>query len=59
MEITMKKKNPWKAVTAILCIFTLLLLVAIPVTSYYATMINAAAMWVITAKKNKAAKAAN
>ena len=38
----MKKKNPWKAVTAILCIFTLLLLVAIPVTSYYATMINAA-----------------
>ena len=38
----MKKRNPWKAVAAILCIFTLLFAVAIPVTSYYATMINAA-----------------
>ena len=38
----MKKRNPWKAVTAILCVITLVLLIAIPVTNYYATMINAA-----------------
>ena len=38
----MKKRNHWKAVTAILCALTMLLAVAIPVTSYYETMINAA-----------------
>ena len=38
----MKKRNPWKAVTAVLCVLTVLLIIANPVASYYATMINAA-----------------
>lgn len=38
----MKKRNPWIAVTAVLLVLTILLAIAIPVTGYYATMINAA-----------------
>ena len=38
----MKRKNIWKILTAVTAVLTLLLGVAIPVTGYYATMINAA-----------------
>lgn len=38
----MKKRNPWKAITIILAVLTAILIAAIPVTNYYATMINAA-----------------
>jgi len=38
----MKKRNPWIAVTAIALTLTIVLVIAIPVTSYFAPMINAA-----------------
>lgn len=38
----MKKRNPWLIVTIVLLVFSILLTVAIPVTAYYETMINAA-----------------
>jgi len=38
----MKKRNPWIAVTAVLLALTIILAIAIPVTGYYETMINAA-----------------
>ena len=38
----MKKKNPWIAVTAILCLLAVIFTAAIPVTALYDTMINAA-----------------
>ena len=38
----MKKKNPWLIPTIILLVFSILLTMAIPVTAYYETMINAA-----------------
>ena len=37
-----KKRNYWKIPTAVLAVLTAICLVAIPVTSYFATMINAA-----------------
>ncbi|MBR1843039.1 MAG: hypothetical protein IJ788_07210 [Oscillospiraceae bacterium] len=38
----MKKRNFWKIPTIITAVIALILVIAIPVTSYYATMINAA-----------------
>lgn len=38
----MKQRNPWKLITVILAVLTAILIAAIPVTNYYATMINAA-----------------
>lgn len=38
----MRKRNPWIAVSAVLLALTVLFGAAIPVTNYYATMINAA-----------------
>lgn len=38
----MKKSNPWKIITVIMAVLTAVLIAAIPVTNYYATMINAA-----------------
>ena len=38
----MKKRNPWIIITVILAVLTAVLIAAIPVTNYYATMINAA-----------------
>lgn len=38
----MKKGKPWNIITVILAVLTAVLIAAIPVTNYYATMINAA-----------------
>ena len=38
----MKKRNFWKIPTIITAVITLILVIAIPITSYYSTMINAA-----------------